>query len=68
MKDQIEDHILLSSFKCPETNKTSIKIIEEDMINVETEDCHICGTHTKIYLDMQCDECGKWHEIILRGE
>ena len=68
MKDQIEGHILLLSFFCPETNKHTMKIIENNMVISETEECHICGSHVKIYLDIQCNECGKWHEIILRDQ
>jgi len=64
----VEDHLLLLSFICPETGKTVIKHIDKSDIDVDYEKCHICGSHIKIYLDMQCESCKKWHKITLRDD
>jgi hypothetical protein len=65
---EVTEFEMIVSYRCPNTDNKTVEILPTPNIECETEDCHICGHHIKIYLDMKCGECGMWHEIIIRDD
>ena len=65
---QVTDFKISVSYICPDTNKKIDKNLIASEIEVESEECHICGRHIKIFLDIKCSKCDGWHEMIIRDD
>lgn len=57
------------TFTCGECKAVNERFINPAFdLHAWNEECDTCGSHSEIYIDIDCISCGRSHKIILQSD